>query len=109
MNFYKAGALALNFIAVLFRIMGIIMCALTCVLCFGRLSIMLTIPALNVSVYSIALEISCVVPKAIAGYGVISTPMGGVFRVDFALCAAVLFLLDYLFMRLACALRKKIG
>lgn len=50
-------------------------------------------------------DLSRAMPAVIAGYGVITTPFGGVFRLDFALVAAVLFLLDYVCCRASRALR----
>ena len=38
-------------------------------------------------------------PSSIAGYGVITSPFGGVFRLDYAIVAVILFVADYLLTR----------
>ncbi|MDY2777785.1 MAG: hypothetical protein SOU51_05350, partial [Collinsella sp.] len=89
MDARRAIAIALSVIAVALRILGALMSALTVILCFSGLSARLNIVGL-------VIDISRLIPDLIAGYGVITSPFGGVFRLDFALVALIFFLLDYL-------------
>lgn len=98
MDARKAGAVALTLLAYAFRVLGILMCALTVLLCFGGMSARLNITAA-------VLDLSQALPDIIAGYGVVASPFGGVFRLDFALTAGILLLLDYACARAARALR----
>lgn len=98
MDSRRAGAIALSIVAVAFRMCAIAMCAITVVLCFSGLSARL-------NMVGFVVDLSRAIPAVIAGYGVITSPFGGVFRFDFALVAAVLFLLDYACCRAARALR----
>lgn len=94
----KAGAIALMVVAWAARLAGIALSALTVILCFSGLSAQLNMVGL-------VIDLSRALPGVIAGYGVITTPFGGVFRLDFALAAAALLLADYACCRLARALR----
>lgn len=88
MDARRAGAVALTLLAYAFRILAILMCALTVLLCFGGMSARLNIAGAVV-------DLSQALPDLIAGYGVVASPFGGVFRLDFALTGVFLFLLDY--------------
>lgn len=98
MDTRKAGAVALIILAYAFRLMAIALCVITCVLCFSGITARL-------GIVGIVTDLSRTLPQLIAGYGVISSPFGGVFRLDFALTAVALFLLDYLCCRASRALR----
>lgn len=93
MDLRRAGAIVLSIVAIALRL-----CAITVVLCFSGLSARL-------NMVGFVVDLSRAMPAVIAGYGVITTPFGGVFRLDFALVAAVLFLLDYVCCRASRALR----
>lgn len=49
--------------------------------------------------------LSRAIPEAISGSFVISTPLGGAFRGDFALVAVLFFLIDWVFCKIASSLR----
>ena len=59
--------------------------------------------AVAMSIIAIACRICGIfmsaLPSAIAGYGVITSPFGGVFRLDYAIVAVILFVADYLLTR----------
>ena len=90
----RALAIAASLLALILRLFGIALCALVVLLCFSGMTARLSIVGL-----------SRMLPDVIAGYGVITTPFGGVFRLDFALTAVAFFILDYLLSRLSRALR----
>lgn len=92
MNSRKAAAVAMIIIAIACRICGIFMSAMTVLLCFSGLTAKLQIVGFVV-------ELSRALPSAIAGYGVITSPFGGVFRLDYAIVAVILFVIDYLLTR----------
>lgn len=94
----RAGACALIIIAWAARICAIALCASTVILCFSGLSAQL-------NMVGFVVELSRALPDVIAGYGVITSPFGGVFRFDFALLAVILFVLDHLCVRASRALR----
>ena len=98
MNSRKAAAVAMSIIAIACRICGILMSAMTVLLCFSGLTAKLQIVGFVV-------ELSRALPSAIAGYGVITSPFGGVFRFDFACMAVAFFVIDYLCVRISRALR----
>lgn len=98
MDARRAGAVALTLLSYAFRILAITGCVLTVLLCFGGVSTRLNIA-------SAVVDLSRALPELIAGYGVVASPFGGVFRLDFALTAVVLFALDYGCARAARALR----
>lgn len=94
----KAGAVALNILAFVLRLCGIAMCLIVIALCFSGI-------AAKLNIVGLVVDLSRTIPGAIAGYGVIASPFGGVFRFDFALIAAVCFVLDYACTRGSRALR----
>lgn len=98
MDSRNAGAIALTIISYALRICGIFMCLMTIVLCFPGVTAKLNLVGFVV-------ELSRSVPGAIAGYGLVASPFGGVFRLDFALVALVCFALDFGCIRLADRLR----
>ena len=91
MNSRKATAVAMSIIAIACRICGIFMSAMTVLFCFSGLTAKLQIVGFVV-------ELSRALPSAIAGYGVITSPFG-VFRLDYAIVAVILFVADYLLTR----------
>ena len=94
----RAGAIALTIISWGLRICAIGLCILTAALCFSSLSSLAVVAEL-------AADLAHALPTQIAGYGLVSTPFGGVFRLDFAVLALLLFAIDYLCIRIADALR----
>lgn len=98
MDVRKAGAIALNVLSFACRILALLLCALTVLLCFSGVSTRL-------GIVSFVIELTQSLPDVIAGYGLIPTPFGGVFRFDFMLMSVVLFIVDYLCARLARSLR----
>ena len=92
MNSRKATAVAMGIIAPASRISGNVMSAVTVQQCFSGLTAKLQIVGFVV-------ELSRALPSAIAGYGVITSPFGGVFRLDYAIVAVILFVADYLLTR----------
>lgn len=98
MDARRAGAVALTLLSYAFRVLAVLACVLTVLLCFGGL-------ATRLNIASAVVDLSQALPAVIAGYGVVASPFGGVFRLDFALTAMVLFALDYICARAARALR----
>lgn len=98
MNFRNTGAIALRLLSLACRILGILLCALTIILCFNGMSARL-------GLVDLVIDLSRSLPSSIAGYGLVPSPFGGVFRLDFAVICAVLFLLDYLFDRVSRSIR----
>ncbi len=98
MDSRNAGAIALTIISYALRACGIFMCLVTIVLCFPGVTAKLNLVGFVV-------ELSRTVPNAIAGYGLVASPFGGVFRLDFALVAAVCFGADWACIRAANRLR----
>ena len=96
MNSRKAAAVALYVLAIVCRVCGVFMSAMCVLLCFSGLTAKLKIVGFVV-------ELSRALPSVIAGYGVITSPFGGVFRFDYALVVVVFFVVDYL---LVCASRR---
>lgn len=92
MNSRKAGAIACAIVSYACRFIGIFLCLVTILLCFPGVSAKLNLVGFIV-------DLSRAVPSVVAGYGVIVSPFGGVFRFDFALVAFVFFLVDYLLTR----------
>ncbi|AEB07012.1 hypothetical protein Corgl_0901 [Coriobacterium glomerans PW2] len=98
MGVRRAVGVALGILALALRLCSIALCCFVVILCFSGLPSRLNIVGLIV-------DISRVLPPSIAGYGVISSPFGGVFRFDFSLMAVALFILDFIFSRIARMLR----
>ncbi|WP_102337435.1 hypothetical protein [Collinsella provencensis] len=98
MDARKAGAIVFNVLSYACRILALLLCALTVLLCFSGVSTRL-------GIVSFVIELTQSLPDVIAGYGLIPTPFGGVFRFDFMLMSVVLFIVDYLCARLARSLR----
>nr|WP_306792824.1 hypothetical protein [Collinsella urealyticum] len=82
------------------RLVAIGLACLTVLLCVtglpGRLGLV-----------GVAIELSRALPQIIAGYGVIPTPLGGIFRFDFALLVVVLFVFDFICTRISFELRHR--
>lgn len=98
MDSRRAGAIALTVLSAASRFIALLLCVLTVALCFNGI-------ATKLNIVTFVVELTQALPKVIAGYGLIATPFGGVFRFDFASMAAAFFLFDYLFARLARSLR----
>ena len=69
--------------------------------CFASSSIVLCFSGLvaKLNIVGFIVDLSRALPAAIAGWGVIASPFGGVFRFDFALVALACFILDYVCQR----------
>lgn len=98
MDSCRAGAIALTVLSAASRSFALLLCVLTVALCFNGI-------AARLNIVMFVVELTRALPKVIAGYGLIATPFGGVFRFDFACMAAAFFLLDYLCARFARSLR----
>lgn len=94
----KAAAVALNICAYAFRIIGIALCALVIMLCFPGIVNQLGLTGL-------VIDLSRVLPSVIAGWGVIVSPFGGVFRFDFLIVGIVFFVFDFACSRISRAVR----
>ena len=94
----RAGAVACNILSYACRALAWALSVLTVALCFSGI-------AARLNIVTLVLELAQALPDVIAGYGLIPTPFGGVFRFDFALMALALFLLDYAFARISRTLR----
>ena len=88
MQVRRAAYIVLSIIGWAFRIAAVVVCLVTAALCFSRLSSMTLVAAL-------ATSLAYALPASVAGYGLVASPFGGVFRFDFACLALVLFLLDF--------------
>lgn len=98
MNSRRAGAITCAILSYVSRFIGIFMCLITILLCFPGVSAKLNLVGFIV-------DLSRAVPSVLAGYGVIASPFGGVFRFDFALVAFLFFVIDYVCIRLSRTLR----
>ncbi|MBE6469522.1 MAG: hypothetical protein E7001_06155 [Coriobacteriaceae bacterium] len=96
----SAGAVALTLIGWACRALGWALAAITVILCVSGLSARLNMVGLVV-------DLSRALPAVIAGYGVITTPFGGIFRFDFALIVVALMIVDYVCLRAARMLRTR--
>lgn len=94
----KAAALACTLLAWGLRLCAIGLIALTIALSFSGM-------ATRLGIVNLLLDIAQVLPAVIAGWGLVATPFGGVFRLDFVIVALVFFLADYVLLRIADALR----
>ncbi len=94
------AAVALNLLSYVLRIAGIALCLLTVLLCFSGV-------AARLNIVGIVVELSRMLPDVIAGYGLMPTPFGGVFRLDYAVIAVVCFLADYACCRASRSLRRR--
>lgn len=98
MDARKALAVALNILAYILRICAIVLCVLVIILCFsGMVS--------RLGLVNFIIDLSRALPQVIAGWGVIASPFGGIFRLDFTIVAAVCFLLDFICVRISRLLR----
>lgn len=98
MDARKAAAVALNVLSYALRLCAIALCVIVVILCFSGL-------VSRLGLVNLVIDLSRALPSAISGWGVIASPFGGVFRLDFAVVAAVLFLLDLACARLSRAIR----
>ncbi len=98
MDLRRALAVALSLLGFAFRLFALGLCVLTVVLCFNGFATML-------GIVNFVVDLTRALPDIIAGYGLIPTPFGGVFRFDFAVVAAVCFFVDYLLGRISQTIR----
>ena len=98
MDLHKAGAIACSVLSIAMRVCGIVLCIFTIMLCFPGL-------IARLKLVDLVFDLAAALPAVISGYGLIPSPMGGVFRFDFALCAAFFFLIDYVLQRVSRSLR----
>lgn len=98
MDSRKALAVALTLLGFAFRLFALVLCALTVILCFNGVATML-------GIVEFVVDLTQALPGIIAGYGLIPTPFGGVFRFDFAVMAVVCFALDYALARISRSIR----
>lgn len=98
MQMRKAAAIACSILSIVSRLCGVALCLLAVLLCFPGV-------ASRLNLVSFIIDLSSALPNVIAGYGLIPSPFGGVFRFDYAICAVVLFLLDYALSRASHRLR----
>ena len=101
MQLRRAAAIALNVMAVAFRVLGIVFGALTVLLCFPSM-------AQRLNIAGFVLDLSHALPDIIEGYGLVTSPFGGVFRLDFALAMIGLLVLDYACQRIAYTLQTRL-
>lgn len=94
----KAGAIALSILSIACRILALCLCVLTVALCFSGVTTAL-------GIVNFIVDLTQALPDVIAGYGLIPTPFGGVFRFDFVLMALMLFGIDYICARLSWKIR----
>lgn len=100
MDARKAIAVALNIFAFIMRICAIALCIIIVLLCIpGAVSAL--------GLVGFVVDLSHALPSIIAGYGVIVSPFGGVFRFDYLIMALLLFLIDWICVRLARRLRYR--
>ena len=98
MDARRAGAIALTVMGFACRVIAFALCALTVALCFNGF-------AAKLNIVSLVVDLTRALPAVIAGYGLVATPLGGVFRFDFACMAVAFFLIDYACARVARSLR----
>ena len=98
MDLRIAGAVALTVFSYIARACAILLGLLTVLLCFPGVAVRLNIMGL-------VMDLTQALPDVIAGYGLITSPFGGVFRFDFALAMVFLLAVDYAAQRAARALR----
>lgn len=98
MDSRRALAVALSLLGFAFRLFALVLCALTVVLCFNGVATML-------GIVNLVVDLTRALPDIIAGYGLIPTPFGGVFRFDFAVVAVMCFFADYLLGRISRTIR----
>ena len=98
MNSRKAAAVAMSVLSIVCRVCGVFMTLMTVMLCFSGI-------AARLQIVGFVVELSRALPDAIAGYGVITSPFGGVFRFDYAIVAVVFFVIDYVLTRASRSVR----
>ena len=98
MDLHRAAAIACSILAYILRALAIALGILTVILCFPSIGARLNLTGL-------VIDLTRALPDVISGYGLITSPFGGVFRFDFAFTMLVLFALDYLFQRISHSLR----
>lgn len=98
MDARNAAAVALNILAYVFRLCAIVLCLLIIILCFSGL-------VTRLGLVNFVVDLSRALPSVIAGWGVIASPFGGIFRLDYTVVAVVLFVLDFACVRASRALR----
>lgn len=100
MDARRAAAVALSVLSVLLRVCAIALGALTVLLCFPS-------AAARLNLTNIVIDLAAALPDVIEGYGLITSPFGGVFRFDFAIAMVALLVLDYICQRISYLLRTR--
>ena len=100
MQVRKAAAVTLSVLSVIFRVCAIALGALTVLLCFPS-------AAARLNITGLVLDLSAALPDVIRGYGLITSPFGGVFHFDFLLAMSALLALDYVGQRVSFELRRR--
>ena len=98
MDLRRAGAVALTVFSYIARVCAILLGLLTVLLCFPGVAVRLNIMGL-------VMDLTQALPDVIAGYGLITSPFGGVFRFDFLMVGIVFFVLDFACSRISRAVR----
>ena len=94
MDSRNAAAVTLSVLSWAFRLVAIALSIIVIVLCFSGL-------VAKLNIVGRVVDLARALPAAIAGWGVIASPFGGVFRFDFALVALTCFVLDYVCQRVS--------
>lgn len=98
MDLHRAAAIVCSILAYILRASAIALGFLTVILCFPGIGGRLNLTGL-------VIDITQALPDVISGYGLITSPFGGVFRFDFALVMVVLLVADYVLIRISHAIR----
>lgn len=98
MDFRRAAAIGFTILSWTSRLIAIGLGALTVLLCFPS-------AAARLNLIGLVIDIANALPDVISGYGLITSPFGGVFRFDFACTMAIMLALDYIFQRISRSLR----
>lgn len=99
MDLRKAAAVFLCVLSIVCRVCAVAMGVLTVALYFPGVSVRLNLTGF-------VIDLSRALPDIIEGYGLVTSPFGGVFRTDFAITMLALFIADYIFQRVSRALRR---
>lgn len=94
MDVRRAAAIALAVLSAAFRIAAFAFAILTVLLCFPS-------AAARLGISGLVIDVARALPDLIEGYGLVTSPFGGVFRLDFALAMVGLLACDYLCQRLS--------
>lgn len=98
MDFRRAAAIGFKILSWTSRLVAIGLGALVILLCFPS-------AAARLNLIGLVIDISNALPDVISGYGLITSPFGGVFRFDFACAMSIMLVLDYICQRISNSLR----